>query len=140
MRVRVANGESGTESYPYQNDAVVKATLDSVVPKTLNWTDKQTGAPKTNNVWEWTFITEDGTIVKGLTPGTLTSRNKTRLWCEALVGPLPDGFEFDTDSLLGLSCSVKLQQRKPFTGRTGRKYFPMDVTEIQPDQSASNVF
>lgn len=140
MRVTVRQ-EQESSSYPYQNGEVVKATLDSVVPKTLTWTDKQTGAPKTANRWEWTFVTDTGVMASGLTPSFITKGNQTRAWCEAMVGPLPDGFEFDTDSLLGLTCLVKLRQRKPFTSkRTGKTYYPMNVEEVMGDDSATNVF
>lgn len=141
VRVRVAaEGDNSSSGYPYPNDTVVKAVLDSIEAKTLQWTDRETGAPKSAQRWEWRFTTEDGAMVKGLTPAVLRGNNQTRMWCESLVGPMQDGFEFDTNSLVGLSCMVKLQQRKPFTGRTGKKFYPMDVVELQPDKTATNVF
>lgn len=114
---------------------VLDVVLDSLTARTLRWNDKQTGAPKQAEVWEWEFRTKGtGMWVRGTTPAGLRGRNRTRLWCEALVGELPDGFEFDTDSLIGLSCRAKVKNGKPYTSKkTGKQIVPVDVEEIYPE-------
>lgn len=131
MRAKVLP-EDGDATTRVAAGDVVEATLVSLTPKTLRWNDKQTGAPQTADIWEWEFQAVGSKAwIKGSTPAGIRGKNKTRTWCEALVGELPDGFEFDTDSLISLSCRVKVKSGKPYTSRkTGRTVVPLEVEEL----------
>lgn len=106
-------------------DTIVRARLQEVKEKTIEWKDKKTGEPKEATLleWWWEVIDErvgegmyQGRKIKGECDARLTNheRNKFRNWSEAILGrELGVGMGVDPEEdLVGLVAEISISHRK----------------------------
>lgn len=103
--------------------------------------------------WEVSFrfkVTEEGDhlgrTIFGRTPVTFSTHPdcKLRVWVQELLGEdaLPNGFKFDTDTLIGLPCriAVGVSERKGADGTPVRKNYVLDVLRASSARLADDLF
>lgn len=100
------------DQWKLPKDVPLPATLVSVSEKEIPYTNKD-GKPDKFVKWEWEFQISDGDYAGlkawGDTEPRLTNRedNKVRQWAEAIrQAPFEMGEGLDTDDLLGLPCTI----------------------------------
>jgi hypothetical protein len=100
----------------------LRAKVVSVEEKTINYTDKSTGEPKSFKKLNWKFaLTDhDDKWVWGDTDNFISGhqRNVLKKWIEAIRrSPLKPGDTLDITDLIGLPVSVELATRE-YNGKT----------------------
>jgi hypothetical protein len=131
-------------------DTIVKATLQEVKEKLIEWKDRATQEDRSKILWEWWFEVTDDTVaegkyrgrrLKGETDSKLTNHagNRARNWAEALLGrELPVGAGIDTDEdLVGLSCTLTVRHRE--YEKNGEKRIAEDIDEIMSSDGYADV-
>lgn len=100
-------------------DTILRARLNDISDKTLNWKDRKTGEDKSSVIleWAWEVVGEGeykGRTVKGTCDAKISNHpnNKFRVWAESLLGrELPMGMGVDTDDLIGLVADISVGHR-----------------------------
>lgn len=120
---------------------IVRARLEALTEKTIQWTDRDTRQQKQAKILEWNWkVTKGqfaGELVKGSCDAKLTNSegNRFRQWAEALLQrELTVDNALDTDDLVGLSADIQIGH-KP-SKKTGR-VFP-EVVEVIPISGSSD--
>lgn len=124
-------------------DLILRARLESVGEKVIEWNDKKTGEPKSATLLEWWWkVTDDrvddglyeGRKVKGECNAKLTNHpgNRFRLWSEALMGrELPVGKGVDPEEdLTGLSADITVKHRQ--YQKNGETRVIEEIDEVMP--------
>ena len=114
-------------------DVPVRARLEAVSAKTIQWVDKNTGEDREADLWSWEWkVIEgewEGTRVSGDTDARISMHeaNKARRWFEALIGSeLQPEMELDTDDLIGLAADITVRHRQ---GKRGDRVF-VEVDDV----------
>lgn len=101
-------------------------------------TGERTNAEASFFKWNWEFQVSggnyEGIVVYADTPAQITNRDDdvVRSFAEALLGKkFSLGDEFDTDSVVGLDCMIRVENEKPRTRTSdGRTFWPTPVVEV----------
>lgn len=117
MSIIIKNAPAETDTDALPVGVPLRAKLVSVEEKTINYTDKSTGEPKSFKKLNWKFACTDhgDKWVWGDTDPFISShpRNNLRQWIEAVRrSPLEQGVELDITDLIGLPVSVELSNRE----------------------------
>lgn len=100
-------------------DTIIRARLNEISDKTINWTDRNTNEQKSSVLleWKWEVVAEGqykGRKLRGECDAKISNhpRNKFRAWAESLLGrELPMGMGIDTDDLVGLVADISIAHR-----------------------------
>lgn len=109
---------------PIPPNTPLAAVVESLKVVTIPYVDKQTQEKKTFDKCEWWFKITSGEFkgrkVKGETSAVIDNHpsNKFRLWVESLLNmPIPVGFSFDEEDVMGLPCEITTVQNTLSDGR-----------------------
>ena len=104
--VTVTVGAGGPDIEPGAYNVV----LESVEPKTIVPTQGR-DAGKEVPVYEWTFLTDDGEEIQGVTSVNSGTRSKMYAWITALLGKAPEtGQVIDTSTLVGRMVIAQIEK------------------------------
>ena len=100
-------------------DTILRARLNEVKPRTMEWKDKVTGEPKSQQMLQFIFeVVSDnqyrGKLVRGEVQAKISNHpgNKFRQWTESLLGrELPVGMAIDVDDIVGLTADITVKHR-----------------------------
>lgn len=141
--------------YPVPAGVPFAATLQAVTVRTIEFFKKDQYGNKTSqkdsfDKWIWEFKISDGDYagvkLYGETEDKLTSRddNVVRQWAETLLGGtsgqyvIEIGQGLDTDTLIGLPCTIMVRHDEPRQKRDGTNFYPCPVDEVFPPSGASD--
>lgn len=144
-----------SDLYRHPENEYFPARLSKVEERSFEWHQKDfntkelkydgAGQPimRSKTVWRWHFEITDGEFqgdnVNGETENEITTLedNICRQWAEALLGAeINVGDGFDTDTVLGVGCMVRLAHDKPYRRADGTMGYFSSVVEVMPAVAA----